>query len=169
MGYSNDKEIAMKIPILILAFSVFLLGGATQQSKDLCKQGSASLSYAIENFDQLYVQDYSLFWSIFHAAEKKAVSCESIDDTARFLSVARVKEGNAEFNEYFSEVLEKNLLMNNARCLFDALLRLDDQSKKIIMWDLRHPLYIQKEKLEEIINPLMDEAKYKELLELYYQ
>lgn len=150
--------------IILLVFPSF----SCAQEKGLCLGDNATLECAIRNFDVLYENNYKQFWKIFHEAGDKAIACHSVVDTKNFLSIAKVKKGDGEFVEFFMEIIEKNLLLNNPQCFLDALLLLDRETQKTILTSLEHPIYLSKNEVTVILSVFKGNVRYKELLSFYF-
>ena len=127
-----------------------------------------TLDCAVENFRQLYYSDYERFFAIFHKAEEAAVSCTSPQKTADFLKVARVIEGNAEFGEYFNKVIEEQLVKKNPKCLLDALLLLDIETRDSFFQRLRHPVFNEKQAIDGILTTFRETPDYQQILTQYF-
>ena len=121
----------------------------------------------LNNFQDLYRTDYNKFWKIIRDSEKSVVDCNPLEKTAQFLSLARVKKGNAEFNEYFMAILERHLIKNNPNCFFQTLLVVDEKSQKVIIRDLKHPIYTDLNHIELVFNDYRKSEKYKEIIMMW--
>ena len=150
--------------IIPLAALIAILMGCTKNSA-LC--ADSSLSCGINSFSELYQKDYDQFWNIFNSAGKEAVKCSSAQQTARFLEVASVKEGNAEFTEYFMELVENEIILKNPECFLDAISLISPDARTVIFNDLRTPLFNEKQAIDNALMPYRNTPKYQELLELY--
>ncbi len=155
--------------LFFLMFLVITLSDAQFcHGKELCMGDNSTLDCLKDNFDNLYTTDYVLFWRILRMAERDAVSCKSKSDTATFLKLAVVARTNAEFNEYFSEVIER-LATSHPECFFDSLLLLDlDNATKIIMI-LKHPIFVEKQEIDNVFSKNMNKEKYRLLMDIYFQ
>lgn len=158
----------MRNVTVIICFLIFQTVACAQQQQLTETCADFSLSCAIDQFDKLYSDDYDRFWFIFRTAGQNAIGCVSIESVDSFLEVAKVKKGNAEFNEYFCEVIEKKLIKENPDCFIKSMTNISDEAKMVIIRDLQHPLYIQKTEIDRIMEELKKDDQYKEIIELYF-
>ncbi len=144
--------------------------GVPTQAQEVANSAQANkrLNYVINNFDELFRSDYPLFWTIIHNAADEAASCKSIRATADFLSLARVKKGNVEFDEFFGEFIEIRLISKDATCFLDALLATDEASRNKIMKDLHYPILMEISEVEKILDKYKNDEKYKKVIKLYF-
>jgi hypothetical protein len=155
--------------LFFLIFLVITLSDAQFcHGKELCIGNNSTLDCLKDNFDNLYTTDYALFWHILRSAERDAINCKSRSDTAIFLKLAAVARTNAEFNEYFNEVIER-LATSHPECFFDSLLLLDlDNVTKIIMI-LKHPIVVEKQEIDTFFSKNMNKEKYRVIMDIYFQ
>lgn len=157
-----------KTVLLIVTFftwSFFII--ASCDGTTICKGENTSLNCLVNNFDELYLSDYSLFWKILRTAEKKAISCQSISETAIFISLASLKSTNAEFNEYYNEVIE-TLIVINPKCFFASLSTLNKYVIAAVINKLRHPIFIDKTEIYKVFSKNKKIPKYKVIMENYF-
>jgi len=147
---------------------IFLLGCASAGNKsNLCLQDDNALTCLKENFEGLYAQNYNRFWNIANRAASEAEKCNSPDNTAAFLYLVRIKKGNAEFNEFFSGVIER-LVTEKTDCLLVALTRMELVSQRLIMGELKHPLFAESAAIEKAFRAA-GEGRYKSTVNLYFE
>lgn len=159
------KSITLLVILSLFIFSCSLL---TAQEKDLCKGENATLSCLKQNFIKLYSNDYEQFWNILHNAANKMQEHEKLSDVSTFMDLAVVIQGNAEVSEFFSEISEKFCVSNPTICL-DALVSLDEKSRKAFMHMLRHPIYLSKMEIDHIFLKYRELKKYREIIQIYFE
>lgn len=135
--------------------------------RDLCLQDETKLTCLGDKFNELYTQNYRQFWVIAHQAANDARKCDSPANTAAFLDLARIKTNNAEFNEFFSEVIER-LVTEKPICFLVAVARMNVGSQKLVMEKLRSPLFVERVAIENALQAENNE-KYKSILDLYFE
>jgi len=133
-----------------------------------CIGDSATIQCLVQNFDALYQGDYAQFWAITHKSEKALVGCKSTNKVTGFLAVAAAKGGNAEFNEYFAEVVEQKLVLAHPQCFLDALLGVDPSTTSIILSDLKHPLSASQRDIAVTLERFRAQERYRKLLAPYF-
>lgn len=139
------------------------------QTKRLCSGKEATISCLKENFDELYEKSYIQFQIIIGFAENKAASCTSVDDTAAYLDLAPKTKGNLEVEEYFREFVETKFVRPNPECLLNAVLKVSDDARKVILADyLRNPFAIKKEEVDKALSPFRAHEKFGGMLKLYF-
>lgn len=111
--------------------------------------------------------DYNLFFEILEKAKIKATSCKSYIYTANFLELAKYGLTNAEFAEYFGEVIEE-LLINNPKCFFDSALIVDGASLKNLIYKLQSPITDNDKKIRKTFEKYRMNKKYKKVINLYF-
>jgi hypothetical protein len=146
---------------------VFPTSAPAATPNPLCTGKNYTLRCLKENFRELYMTDYGRFSTILRIAERKARRCDSLANTTRFLAVARFIKGNAEVGEYFGEVTEK-LCTNKPRCFLDALAQVDEESRAVIVRDLRTPTFLEETAIEMVFRRYRDNPKYKAIMDLYF-
>ena len=157
----------MRIQVFIALTVILTIGSEIQSQQSVnTNPGKSNLQYVKDNFTHLYIENYKLFWEIVNEGENMAISCNDLQDTSNFLALAKLKKGNAEFNEYFMEVIENELLEKDPKCLFDALVKNDEETQQIIMSDLRNPLFLKEIEIEEIFKKFRFDKDYIKLFEL---
>jgi hypothetical protein len=135
--------------------------------KAKCSADEDQLIFLKKNFSGLYLNDYSRFWDIVHKAAKKAQTCDSSIETADFIELIRFSGGNAEFNEYYSEIVE-HLCISNPACFFDSLLRLDKESKIKVIDVLRHPIFAKPKEIEDVFTINRNIKQYEDIVNLFF-
>ena len=149
----------------IILSIIFIMGASNIEKPILCQD--KLLPCAIANFDELYKESYNHFWLIFHEAGQRAASCSDMLRTAAFLEAASVKKGNAEFHEYFMDIIENQLILKNTKCFLEALKQTSFNSRKIILSDLNNPIYIDKSSIDNAFNRFMANPRYQEIIKFY--
>jgi len=164
----NITKIAKKEWICCFLLNMFFYSLLSLQSyaNDLCAGKDANLSCLKKNFEQLYSSNYDLFWDILHKAEKKAQKCVSIQDTSLFLELVHIKTNSAEFEEYFSKIIE-NLCVSSPKCFLDAVLQLKNEDQIQIVDRLKHTVFVDQSAITEIFKKYKDNKKYAKLIKLY--
>ncbi len=153
----------MNRALIIFGFSlVFLSLSCTHL---LCKD-EESLSYLKNNFDELYSNNYSLFWNIVHSAAKKAESCHTLSETVNFLDLVQFRH-NADFAEFFSDTIER-LCINNPKCLFDALINLQEEFRIKVLEALSRPLFVNEAEIEEVFMKYKNNPKYEDIINRFF-
>lgn len=135
--------------------------------KSLCAGKNATLSCLKEKFTDLYSKQYEQFWEILHDAAKKFQNHDKLSDVTAFMELAPIIEGNAEVTEYFSEISEKFCISNPEICL-NALISLDEKSRRSFIDKLRQPIYLSKTEISKAFLKYRDVEKYKEIIEHYF-
>jgi len=127
--------------IVTLAFCSQTVGAAT-----VCSGSSENLKCLEQHFDELYTQNYEHFWVILNKSGDEARQCQSIKKTAEFLRLARIKTGNAEFNEFFAKTIE-NLCVNSPLCFKKASRFFDKETQTNLAAMFDNPLFFDREDL----------------------
>ncbi|MFK7825046.1 MAG: hypothetical protein AB8G05_12900 [Oligoflexales bacterium] len=130
---------------------------------DTSENSKKDFKYLIANFTTFYRDDYSGFGEIFNTQAKKATSCESISEVARFFEVAPQIRGNAEMHEWFSEVIE-NLMIYNPACFLDAALKTSEAARHKIIVFISEPTFKNYEDFRKALSPYKDNEKYREII-----
>jgi len=148
----------------LIVSCICLVGADGPPDAKLCVGETATFSCLKENFRSLYRSDYKRFFKILHDQQTLALKCNSAVAASEVLSIAKLIEGSAELGEDFREFLE-NLLQQNPRCLMDALVSTDIESRRVILKDfLRHPLFISESEARNILSVYAKDEKYKTVL-----
>jgi hypothetical protein len=152
--------------IVTIIFSLCVLVSSYGNGNGICEGKDETISCLIENYEELYSTNYSLFWNILHKAADKAQSCKSYLDVTRFMELVRVERRGAEFEEFFHEKIEK-LCIKNTRCFFEGLsnLTLEEQTKIIDV--LKNPIFEEQSAIRETFIKKKDKEKYKKITEIY--
>jgi hypothetical protein len=136
----NTCQKIYRLSLLFLLFPYTAIGAID------CPESRKNLSYLEKNFNKLYRENYSEFWVILHSSFEEAKSCRSIEKTSKFLGLANVQTGNAEFEQFFSESIE-NLCLSSPKCFNEASQRLPKAVQERLKEKLNGPLFIDKERL----------------------
>ena len=148
-------------------FSTYCFGNSVDKlSTGLCAK-DATIGCLRDNFDNLYRDDYSLFWEILRNAANKAAQCEYLEDTTAFLTLVKLEKGNAEVNEFFSRAIEQ-LCIEKTKCFFNALLGLDSPTRVLIFHKLRTPLFVDESEIDRVFLEARSNEKYNKLSDSYF-
>lgn len=131
-------------------------------NENLCGGKSANLNCLKENFSELYATNYDLFWDILHNAAQRLKVHQDISDVTAFMELSTVIKGNTEVTEFFSKVCEEFCVSSPGVCL-EALIKLDEESKKSCLERLRNPIYLPKMEIDSVFE------KYKKIASLYFE
>ncbi len=126
------------------------------------------LEYLKNNFNNVYMSNYDQFWKVLHDAQKKAESCESAEDTIAFLKLVEIRTGNAEFNAYFNEVIEK-LCVEKPKCFFDALANLNENAIIRTVALLKAPLFVDTGDIDVVFKKDENVKKYTVIMSEYFR
>jgi len=156
--------------LVIISFFLVLNLCAAQccHGNGLCVGNNATLNCLRDNFDSLYSTNYSLFWSILRATEKKALGCKSTTDTSAFLKLALVRNTNAEFKEYLSETIE-NIATIKPKCFLDSLSTLDPDAVTDVIALLKNPTFVEEQEIVKVFSKNRNIKKYKLIMDIYFQ
>ena len=158
----------MKSMILIMIILFVCNYSIFASDKSLCVGEKATLSCLKEKFTELYSKDYAQFWEILHDAAKKFRNHDKLSDVTAFIELAPIIEENAEVTEYFSEVSEMFCISNPEICL-NALIILDEISRRSFIERLRHPIYLSETEINKAFLKYKDVEKYKDIIEHYFE
>jgi len=126
------------------AIVALALANQTVGAVTTCPGSSEDLKCLEQYFDEFYAQNYDLFWLILNRSGDEAKQCRFIKKTTEFLGLARIKTGNAEFNEFFAHSIEK-LCLNSPRCFKRANKLSDKETQKNLAVMLDNPLFVDRE------------------------
>ncbi|MDR0247826.1 MAG: hypothetical protein LBI16_05490 [Burkholderiales bacterium] len=118
----------------------------TESDSTNCLESPIDLSFVEKNFDELYKKNCTELWETLYSSLEEAKSCRSIEKTSRFLGLANLQTGNAEFEHFFSESIE-NLCLGSPKCFNEASQRLPKAAQEKLKEKLSIPLFINKERL----------------------
>lgn len=155
------------IKTVLIAVAFFICYSSTCYGNTLCSGKNETLICLKDNFKELYLSNYHLFWNILNTAEKKAIGCKSISDTASFIELAATKGMDGEVAEYYNEVIEK-LIIKNPKCLLDALSILNAKAVSQVIFRLQHPLFTEQSAIDEIFRKNKHVKKYKTIMTFYF-
>lgn len=103
-----------------------------------------------------------------HNTSGNAKRCDSLNDTIDFLDLVRIQNhGNAEFSEFFSEIIEW-LATTNTECFLGALTNMDTPLQWRILEELRHPLFTETDLTDRIFRSYKNNEKYNSVIALYF-
>lgn len=115
----------------------------------------------------MYASNYSQFWDILTDAEKEALKCKSTLAVVDFLRLVNLKSINAEFNEYYKEVIE-NMLLQKPTCFLDSLATLDKTTITFIIDNLKRPLLVEELKIYKTFRKYRSMRKYNNIMQVYF-
>ncbi|ADU65716.1 hypothetical protein Selin_0981 [Desulfurispirillum indicum S5] len=127
----------------------------------------SNLQYLGQNFDQIYMDDYKLFWRILHDAASRARTCLDVSQTTEFIGLAKTMRGNAEFNEFLSEEIEM-LAIDQTECFLSAWHNADEPTQAGVLRKLKSPLFIEPTALFKAFRPFAH-GKYGEMVRYYLE
>lgn len=153
--------------IILLVFTLSSNYSLANSMKAKCSVDENQLTFLKKNFSELYLNDYSRFWDIVHKAAKKARTCDSSIETANFIELIQFSGGNAEFNEYYSKIVE-HLCISNPKCFFDSLLSLDEESKIKVIDTLRHPIFVTLKEIEDVFSKNRNIKQYEDIIRTFF-
>lgn len=135
----------------------------------ICTGDSENVNCLKRNFDELSKNHRNTYYKILNASAHKASKCESIKDVANFIGLANINvtKLNAEFNEYFGEIVE-NIVIKNMQCFLDASLSLDDLTLKNLIYTLKHPLFVEDNKITAKFMEYKGKKKYLRITNTYF-
>lgn len=154
----------------LVTATLVLLSPASDLSASggLCVGKQATLRCLKDNFDALYMADYSRFFGILRTAQTDATKCDSTARTVDFLEVAPFIKGNAEAGQYFAGVIER-LCTTKPKCFLDALSRADDESRMDIIRELHTPTFLEESAIREVFLRHKGDPRYKAIMDLYFK
>jgi hypothetical protein len=150
-----------------LLIAIFIALPATAQKKNDCIGKDANLACLKRNYESLLSKNYVLFWEILHDAAKKAKKCTPLHDTTDFFELESYIGGNAELQEFFSEINE-DIFVAKSDCYMKALVSLDEDSMYSLIDRLRHPLFTKEYKIKEVFLRYTDHKQFKVVSEIYF-
>lgn len=159
------RTVLLILSFMALSSSCHSANALEKFSEVACAKDAAIVCLR-DNFDNLYRDNYSLFWEILHNAAKKAAQCDYGEDTSAFLMLAKLEKGNAEFNEFFSQTIEQ-LCIQKSKCFLDTLLVLDKTTRGAIIYRLRTPLFVEPSEIKRVFLEAKSSEKYNELSDSY--
>lgn len=156
------KTLGVSVIVLCIIINsvCFAKGANTPCVKD------RSLTCLQANFNTLYKDNYSLFWTILHKSEKHIY--KSRDMTSVFLKLANIRQVNAEFSEYYSEVVE-SVIENKPNVFFETMISLDETTISNVLSYLMEPTFIDKSDLDLIFKKYGRNAKYSKITKAYFR
>lgn len=160
------RLILLVLNFMVICFTTSFVNATETYFKNPCHR-EANLVCLQDNFDKLYLENYLLWSEILGNAEIKALACDSVEDTAAFLRLVKLIKGNAEFDEFFSETIEK-LCIEKTKCFLDGLLRTDVPIRALLIDKLRTPLFIDSFKIDQVFREVKTNKKYRELSDIYF-
>ena len=153
--------------IFVLLIIVICLASTNKTEAAICIGDNTSLSCLYNNFDSLYENDYARFWNIINSKELEARKCIRVDHAVEFLNLVTIKTNNIEFIEYLSQAIEK-LLLSNHMCFFNAALKLEPETRTLLIEKLKHPLFHDQKEIDKIFDNAKNNKKYKRLSNQYF-
>jgi hypothetical protein len=137
---------------------------------ELCNGEDKTIACLKANFNALYRLEYKRFWEILKLSEKKAINCKMLSDTASFMELANLDSHNAEFNEYYNEVIE-NLLKTKTTCFLDTLSLLAKPQMIAVINKLKHPIFTDRSEIQRLFEreKKNNVGKYSEVMKLFFE
>ncbi|SRR6266568_3142356 len=138
-------------------------------NNNICTGQNENIECLKMHFEELTKYNNKLYSKILRDSASRANECVSIIDVAGFIGLANinVKNFNAEFNEYYGEVVE-NMVISKTLCFFDALLLLDDKTLKNAIYSLKHPLFVNEKQITDKFKNYKTNKKYSKIINLYF-
>jgi hypothetical protein len=143
------------------------LGGATDNFSGHPCAKEQTIECLHDNFERLYLENYSLFWKMVYHAASSAKKCTSVRDTASFLNLAPLGRGNAEYSESFNRTIEE-LCIQKPDCFLNGLLRTDEAAKGTILDELKTPVFVEPSQIDRVFRRAKANKKYSELSTAYF-
>jgi hypothetical protein len=143
--------------ILILFSLIYLCGRSNADEVISCEHAKDKPGCLLENYEKLK-QNSSLLEKLYLAAEKQAVMCDKPKTTSNFLEVVNHIGGSAAIEEYFSEAMEKKLLLKNPKCFVKAISNTSAQTKEKICASLKNPTFLEKKQVDAIFKKYQGKA-----------
>lgn len=159
-----------KVCLFFLSFNMFSWMVPNCGFADgVCVNNMATLDCVKNNFNEAYVYDYKNFWKIINSSGEKAVMCNKSDDLTNFMRLIEVrKSSNAEFEEYYSQTIEK-VCVENDKCFFEAMTQLSPGAQISIVKLLKAPLFQDTSLIFNVFLHNKNNKKYKKLADLYFK
>jgi hypothetical protein len=146
------KTLAFVIGIFVAMVSTV----CPASSKSIC-DSDRSLACLQANFNVLYKNNNFVFWEILHKSELTIKKTKN--STASFLKLADIKQVNAEFSEYYADVVE-GIIEDKPNLFFDAMASLDKTTISNVLSYLKEPTFIDKSDLDRIFKKYSKKEKY---------
>jgi len=155
--------------LLFVCLYVFFANNLYANDRGICTGDSENVVCLKNNFDELSKNHKDAYYKILNVSARKASKCESLNDVAGFLGLSNINatRRNAEFNEYFGEVVE-NIVIKNIKCFLDASLMLDDPTLKNLIYTLKHPLFVDDNKITAEFRKYKTKKKYSKITNMYF-
>jgi len=165
----NMKPLKNMLILLLAQISLYSFFVKVSFAEDVCAKSVSEFSCLKNNFDVMYASDYRKFWQVANLAAKKAEKCEDMADVSAFFQLAVIKKsGNAEFEEFFSQTVERICVENN-ECFFSALVKENVQTQSAIVGMLKNPLFQNQKSIYEVFVKNKENKAYKAIIELYFR
>ncbi|MBI5696117.1 MAG: hypothetical protein HZC51_10325 [Nitrospirae bacterium] len=151
-----------------LALVFCLVSPATAGTDALCSGNNATVECLKNNCEQLYSENYDLFWDIIYKSEKKAYSSGTVSDVRDYLELASIKDFNSvEFDEYLSEAMPKLFIMWPEMFL-DALSISNEETVNGFVYLLQTPLGDNETEITALMKKYGKDSKYKIIMDKYF-
>lgn len=154
----------MRSILTITAFYVTILCVCAFGAEVPCKMDPI-ISCLSQNFSVVYRRDNQLFWDILHKSEPFIPKNKNI--TVAFFRLANVSQNNAEFSEYYSEIIE-GVIEREPGSFFEIMASLDQKSIDNVIRYLKEPTFISKSDLNRIMNRYSNNKKYRKVVNSYF-
>jgi hypothetical protein len=133
----------LKISILLLVSSLAL---NVKASDFECPSSSNELQCVLRHYPAVFRDSPDYFWKVLNRSRDSALRCGSVRAAADFLSVVRMSNPGADFEEFLSEGIE-TLCVRKPACFKQAMKRLDKTSQLHVKMKLDSPLYFEPSKI----------------------
>jgi hypothetical protein len=155
-------NVACFIGIIIYVFTC----APNAHAGNLCTGGNATLECLAKNFQKMYSTDSKQFWKILHASGKKALSCKSVEETAKFMSLVRIENISSEFNEFLSETIE-NICIKKSQCFFEAAITMPQNEQRKLIELLLEATFVAQTDITKAFKKHRAFPKYKRFSDIY--
>lgn len=119
------------------------------------------------DLNTFYATDYDGFWEHWNKVKDDAISCTDPRKMSTFFSNALETLGNAEVTEANARVIE-NLAVIAPECFLTGLHRQTKKNQEqFIKTFLIHPLYLTNSKIENSLNTIWNDKKFRDLKIIY--
>ena len=121
------------------------------------------------DLNEFYSTDYDGFWEHWNKVKDDAISCTDPHKTSMFFSNALETLGIAKVTEANAAVIE-NFAVIAPECFLKGLdLQTEKNLEKFIKAFLIHPLYLTDSKIENSLNTIWNDKKFRDLKITYYR
>lgn len=138
----------MRVFVFILLFCQ--ISNGTEGTSFSCDKVKDKIKCLLENYDE-QKKDRKHFEELFLDATKHALKCNKPNDIANFLKFSQKTGGSAAIEEYFSQALEKDLILKNPKCFFSGLNKAAPEVRDKICSMLKTPLFLEQSQVDDIL------------------